>query len=251
MKSQEPILTILFHNYYGGDQQWLSYFSGQFGRNCNLFYNCVSGSYPRLSQIDNFCNRSNDCSLNSGLNLIIKNSSNKGKDIGGKLVLMDAYLRLGIKSDYILLLHDKHSPYHNQSEQWQKQLFRIAQKEYYEEIIDLFDKDSQVGIVAAQNAIRNEADNDQNRDAYTSTEFIQSLKKEYNIYPPGLQYVAGTMFWIRASIFEDFFSIYSPLKIRSQMEEGNVLDDEPTVTHAWERLLSWLVTSKGYKIKGI
>jgi hypothetical protein len=59
------------------------------------------------------------------------------------------------------------------------------------------------------------------------------------------------MFWVRASIFEDFFSMYSPLSIRAQLEEGNVLDDEPTITHTWERLLSWLVTSKGYKIKGI
>jgi lipopolysaccharide biosynthesis protein len=243
--------SIYFHNYYGNDQQWLSYFSSQFSGAYNLFYNCVSGSYSRLSQAANFSNGLNGYSIDKAINLVVKQSLNKGKDIGGKLILMDAYLKLGIKSDYILLLHDKHSPYHNQNEQWQKELFRIAQKEYRQTILDLFEKDSQVGIVAAQKAIRNEADNDQNRDAYIDTEFIQTLKKDYSINPPGLQYVAGTMFWVRASIFEDFFSMYSPLSIQAQLEEGNVLDDEPTITHAWERLLSWLVTSKGYKIKGI
>jgi hypothetical protein len=36
------------------------------------------------------------------------------------------------------------------------------------------------------------------------------------------------------------------------LESGNVLDsDNGTITHAWERLFGWIITSAGYKIAGI
>jgi len=183
--------------------------------------------------------------------LIIKESTNKGKDIGGKLILMDAYLKLGIKSEYILLLHDKVSWYHSNGEQWKKNLFRIADKEHQDRIISLFNKNPNVGIIASENMIRNEEDNEQKRDAYTNSEFIKELKNKYGIQPPHLSYIAGTMFWVRAALLEAFFSQYPPLEVRSTLEEGNVTDETPTITHAWERLLCWMVTAKGFQIKGI
>jgi lipopolysaccharide biosynthesis protein len=242
-----PACSIFFHNYYGNDQGWMEYLFEQFAVPQALYYNGVSLSYNRLMQ------KESEVSIQEYAptqNIIKRSSPNKGKDIGGKLVLMDAYLKLGMKSDYILLLHDKTSPYHSHSHQWQKNLFRIATKECREEILKVFGTDKSVGIVASQSAIRNEADNDQRRNAYTNSELIMSLRNKYNIHPPHLNYVAGTMFWVRAPLFERFFSEHAPLEIRRTLEEGNVTDETPTVTHAWERLLCWMVTSQGYKIKG-
>ncbi len=51
---------------------------------------------------------------------------------------MDAWLKLGIQSDYILLLHDKHSPYHTHSQNWKKDLFRIAEKEHQQTMSSIF-----------------------------------------------------------------------------------------------------------------
>lgn len=183
--------------------------------------------------------------------LYLRQSPNKGKDIGGKLLMMDAYLKLGVKSDYILLLHDKRSPYHHKSLQWQEELFRIAKKDLIPEVYSLFEHNSKIGIIASANNIRNEADNDQQRNAYTDSSFINALKHRYRIHPPGLQYVTGTMFWVRAELFEEFFTQYNPLIIRSELEDGNVTDESPTNAHAWERLLCWMVTAKGFQIKGI
>lgn len=250
MKRTEPILSLFFHNYYGRDQEWLTYFSSRLAFPYNLLYNGAAGSYHRKKA--SAAPGLFDTKDGAGGRRIFREAPNKGKDIGGKLVLMDAYLKLGIKSDYILLLHDKHSPYHSNQEQWQKELFRIVDKDYQGRVIETFRTDSGVGIVAAQNAIRNESDNDQGRDAYTESGFITALMDKYGIRPPGYQYVAGTMFWVRASLYESFFTAHHPLEIRKTLEEGNVLDhDQPTHTHAWERLLSWLVTSQGYKIKGV
>lgn len=246
------MLSIFFHNYYGNDQQWITYFTSQFTLPFNLFYNCVSDAYNRVSQADGGSSSGLQEVLGDKGRLFLRNTPNKGKDIGGKLVLLDAYLRLGIRSDYLLFLHDKHSPYHSNSQQWQKDLFRIAQREYLDQVLRAFRSDPEVGIVASRNAIRNESDNDQGREAYTESGFIAALKDKYGIRPPGLQYAAGTMFWVKASLYEEFFASHSPLEIRATLEEGNVLDnDQPTHTHAWERLLSWLVTSQGYKIKGV
>jgi lipopolysaccharide biosynthesis protein len=182
---------------------------------------------------------------------LVKESTNRGKDIGGKLVLLDTWLKLGAPGDYLLFLHDKHSPYHSHSSSWKKDLFRIAENKYRPQVMALFG-DAQTGMVASENAVRNEVDNEQKTNAYIDSPLIEELKGKYGINPPGLQYVAGTMFWVRASLFKEFFTNNPPLKIRSELEPGNITDvNGPTITHAWERLLCWIVTSKGYKIKGV
>lgn len=252
MAKTTPILSVFFHNYYGNDQEWLTFFTRELTLPFHLFYNGVGDSWYRISQKSPAA-PAYDLAPGSTLNqLHTRESTNKGKDIGGKLVLMDAYLKLGIQSDYILLLHDKHSPYHSQSGKWKKDLLRIAEKEYQQQIIELFNNNAQTGIVASKNAIRNEVDNEQKSNAYIDSSLIQSLKNKYHIQPPDLQFVAGTMFWVRASLFEEFFTQNPPLQIRSELEQGNITDIEgPTITHAWERLLCWIVTNKGYQIRGV
>lgn len=214
-----------------------------------LFYNCVAGSYYRIDEaIDPSLPMRNNSNLLQSI--YFNQSPNRGKDIGGKLVLMNAYLRLGIESDYILLVHDKQSPYHSNSQQWKEELFKVAKRDYQEKVLDVF-SNKKVGIVASGNAIRNELYNDENSKGYINSEVITKLKTAYQINPPDLCFVAGTMFWVRASIFEEFFTKFHPLDVRAQLEEGNVMDLAPTYTHAWERLLCWLVTTKGYQIIGI
>lgn len=252
MENTTPTLSVFFHNYYGNDHEWLSFFTRELTLPFHLFYNGVADSYYRVTQKANTPAASELVAGSKLIQLHKRESTNKGKDIGGKLLLMDAWLKLGIQSDYILLLHDKHSPYHSHSHNWKKDLFRIAEKEHQQTIIDLFNTNSQTGIVASKNAIRNEVDNEQKSNAYIDSSLIRSLKDKYQVQPPDLQFVAGTMFWVRASLFKAFFTQYAPLQIRSELEQGNVTDiDGPTIAHSWERLLCWIVTTKGYQIRGI
>ena len=244
-------LSVFFHNYYGNDYDWLRFFSSELDRPYYLFYNIVTDSYQRLKDESGNSALRNQTDGSFIQQLIIRNSTNKGKDIGGKLVLMDAYLKLDTKSEYLLLLHDKQSLHQHNGQQWKEDLMRIAEKKYLEKALDVFNSSPSAGIVASANAIRNEWDNEQQRNAYTNSELIRNLKEQYGIYPSHLQFVAGTMFWVRASIFENFFKKHPPLAIRATLEDGNVMDDMPTTTHAWERLLCWIVTSQGYQIKGI
>ncbi len=66
------------------------------------------------------------------------------------------------------------------------------------------------------------------------------------------RFVAGTMFWARAKPLLEFFRQHAPLDIRKGLEAGNVIDEKHgTNTHAWERMLSWIILEKGYQIKGM
>jgi lipopolysaccharide biosynthesis protein len=65
-------------------------------------------------------------------------------------------------------------------------------------------------------------------------------------------FIGGTMFWSRALVYKSFFHQHSPLAIRATLEKGNVLDHKQgSLSHAWERMLSWVVLNEGFQIKGI
>lgn len=183
---------------------------------------------------------------------IILNTPNKGKDIGGKLALIDLYINLNLQCDYILLLHDKVSPHTGLGEIWRNNLFKIVEPLYIEEVLTLFAKSKDVGIVSSKEFIVNEYNKKTDAFNCTSNQILKQLIKDYSLQLKTYDYVGGTMFWIRAEIFNSFFKKHSALQIRSTLENGNVLDHHAgTVTHSWERMLSWIASHNGYDIKGI
>ena len=179
-------------------------------------------------------------------------TNNIGKDLGGKLFLFQVLLENNISDDYIIFLHDKNSPQVINGEQWKEELWAIADQKKIKEAITLLDQNKTVGIVANKSAI---IDPEQAGEAYayaTNKVIIFDEAKKYAILPKNKSFVAGTMFIARLGPYIDFFKENNPLEIRANMEQGNVLDlEQGTLTHSWERLLSWIVTSKNYTIAGI
>lgn len=185
-------------------------------------------------------------------NAIIITSPNIGKDIGGKLALLDLCSRLNIKTDYYILLHDKNSPHTTLADMWREKLFKIVQKDNVSHIHSLFLNNDKIGIVAAKEFISNEYDSKTKNFDSTSNEIIKKLISEYQLKISNYDFVGGTMFWIRAEIYNIFFNKYNPLEIRATLEEGNVFDNiHGTTTHAWERILSYIAIDQGYYIRGI
>jgi lipopolysaccharide biosynthesis protein len=181
----------------------------------------------------------------------IISTSNKGKDIGGKLALIQLLLELEMEPDYLLLLHDKKSLQALNSNTWKDGLLKIISPESVAIIPEMFRRNQPVGIVCTKEYMISER--------YENGHFLgvngpvlEKFLSEYDIKPPSFAFVAGTMFWARAKPIIDFFKIYSPVAIRQRLENGNVIDNfSGTITHSWERLLTWMVTSRGYHIKGI
>lgn len=176
-------------------------------------------------------------------------AANQGKDIGGKLILMQLLFSLYPDTPYTFLLHDKRS-YQKQSGRWEKEgLFSILEPAKFSAIAAAFDRDPGLGIACATGYIRNEYLGDGRFDTPNS-DLLSRLMRQYAIPDRDLRFVAGTMFCIRTSLLREFFSGYTALDVRATLEHGNVLDHEHgTMTHCWERMLSWVATSAGYKIK--
>jgi lipopolysaccharide biosynthesis protein len=245
--------SIFFHNYYGQHEKWMRFFSEKMNIKFNLFYNIVEDSIYTLNE--NSLEQDIFSAAKQGNFLqksILCKSSNQGKDLGGKMVLMDAYLRSGFSSEYILFLQDKRSPYKVQNEEWKKKLFRIVDPSFIDGALSVFKDNRNIGIVASAESILNEYD--YSIQAYKSNNKAQllDLQQKYQINTKDHLYIAGTMFWARAVTLENFFTNYNPLDIRSSFEKGNVMDENSgSITHAWERLISWLITAQGYGIKGI
>src|SRR5687767_3168267 len=146
-----PAISIFFHNYYGHHKKWIQFFTEKMTVPFNLFYNIVE---------DSIYNSEDDHRLLSGLQnntpgqylkrIIFRKSTNRGKDIGGKLVLLDTYLHSKLGSEFIIFLHDKKSPYKIQNQEWEKKLFRIIEPVFIEQALAFFDKNPKTGIIAGE-----------------------------------------------------------------------------------------------------
>lgn len=183
---------------------------------------------------------------------IITSSTNVGKDIGGKLVLIDTYIKLKEQADYLILLHDKISPHTSLGTRWREKLFSILEPASVDSIMQAFAKSSTTGLIAGNQLIRDEYHKNSNTYQCTSNEILHGLRNKYSITAVKHSFIAGTMFWVRAKIYEDFFSTHQPLQVRSTLEKGNIQDQEKgSFAHAWERMFSWIVYQQGFNIKGV
>jgi lipopolysaccharide biosynthesis protein len=247
-----PPCSLFFHNYYGRHEEWFRYFVQKVQFPFYLFYHIVGDSHYNLDDDQLLTDRLTQISSPFLKKIVIRRSPNQGKDIGGKLVLMDAFLRMQTDSESIVFLHDKKSPQSVQSQEWYDKLFRIIDASFAEKAIRLFGKNKEIGIIASSYTINNEC-NDAS-ESFVSNNRLQlaQLSAAFGIDTTDHRYVAGTMFWVRASPLVDFFRKHPPLDIRKTLERGNIMDEKNgTITHAWERILSWLIFARGYTIKGL
>ncbi len=183
---------------------------------------------------------------------ILISTPNIGKDIGGKLALMQVYLTLEMKSDYLLLLHDKVSPQTLNGQKWRNELLQIIKAPYVAGLLELFKKEQAVGIIGATAHISNEYDSKKGAFNSNNDALLKNYINEFALTISEFPFIAGNMFWVRSSVFETFFNKYPPLTIRAFLEKGNVMDTKAgTYTHAMERVFSWIALQQGFIIKGI
>lgn len=178
-------------------------------------------------------------------------SSNKGKDIGGKLLLLKLCIDLSLEPDWIVFLHDKKSLQALSAKTWKEELFKIIQQDQLEKIKQIINADPSCGIIATANYVRKQLI-ERGQFACNNGPLLKTLTEKYGIRCKGYDYIAGTMFWAKASALLDFFKVNDALSIRQTLEEGNVIDNfNGTITHSWERMLSWIITSQNLTIKTV
>ena len=247
-----PICSIFFHNYYGNHKYWLDYFIEKIKIPSILYYNVVSESIYNLDENINEIVELSKAEKGNICKIVFRQSSNKGKDIGGKMLLLDSYQKLGMGTEYGLFLHDKKSLYKANNTTWANELFKIIEPNFQKKTLQLLIENKNIGIVAAPGSLINEYNESLKLFTSNNKVILSLLQDRFNIFPTSFQFVAGTMFWFRMQPINNFFKINLPLQIRESFESGNILDQySGSHTHSWERLLCWIITMQKYKITTI
>jgi hypothetical protein len=247
------LFYVFFHNYYGDHEAWVKLFAQQILQPFVLYYNIVEDSVYNIGDDRALISRLRECASGSSLrDIVLRRSPNQGKDLGGKLVLLDACLHEATPTPFSIFLHDKKSPYKIQGQEWKNRLFGIIEPAFIEKALSSFDHNEKVGIIAGAPDIRDECDHSRKTFISTNRLQLEQLQTTFHISIADYRYVAGTMFLVRSSPLLDFFRKYPPLDIRKTLEKGNIMDETSgSNTHAWERMLSWLIFAQGYTIKGL
>lgn len=247
--------TLLIHLYYPDSISEIMGYLGELDRKENRFiFNVPLRDYSIHKKI-------NEKIRESFPEALILNTSNRGKDIGGKLAMLNAYLNQDVKSDYLVFLHDKKSELTYtinfkkiDSEIWKKELFSIIHPDNRNRVKKLF-ADTSTGMITHESHIYTESQHGDYVIFGNNMLNIEELCERFHLKNRAekkTDFAGGTMFWVRSAIYEDFFSAHPPLEIRAMLEKGNFTDRySGTYSHAMERIFSWIVTSKGYQIKGI
>jgi lipopolysaccharide biosynthesis protein len=240
---EDPLVTFMTHIYYEDSWDEIRNKLKNFDNGENHFLFSISESCLIKEQIIADIKRT----FKKTYSLI---TSNIGKDIGGKMALIDLYLLLDIKSSYIVFLHDKQSPHSVLGESWKNGLFKIIDPNNQKRIQALF-KDPATGIVGSKDHIINEYDN--TSDTFRNNNRLsKKLLAKFDMSIRNYDFLGGAIYWLRSSIVENFFAKNHPILMREDLEAGNVLDlHDEKMAHTWERMFSWIATQEGFNIKGI
>lgn len=183
---------------------------------------------------------------------VIISTPEKGRDIGGKLALLDLMYRLNRSPEVVFVAHDKLSIHSPDGNNWRDKLLKIVQPYYLDQALSLFAENEKIGMIGAGEFIKSDSQSDDHYIPDNNKRFLDELLQKFKLEKSDYEYVAGCIFLVKGDIFKNFFSRYPPLEIRSSLESGNVSDTfRGTYTHAWERLFGKIVRNANNKIIGI
>lgn len=237
-------IAVLYHIFYEDTIEYIAEELESLKRFNVLFFFNVCSEAPNRFEVKTILAKQFPAS-------VITISSNKGKDIGGKLLLLDACIKISFDPHWIVFLHDKKSLHALNSKTWKSDLLKIVDSTYQSEIDEIISGNNKYGIIATHNYVLKQLREDQTFIGVNGP-ILDQLVQTYHINCSSYEYIAGTMFWGKATALLSFFKAHNPLLIRQTLEEGNVLDNfGGTYTHSWERMLSWIILSQGLQIKTI
>jgi lipopolysaccharide biosynthesis protein len=201
---------------------------------------------------------------NSRLDLIIRRrfpgahvqvTENRGRDIGGFLRLLPRVFASGRDYDALVVMHTKKSIRQEPGygDNWRRCLLRsiLGRPERAAEVARAFLVDPYLGMVAAQEFVWSAAN--LGELAYESNKpLIDEYCQRLGVKMVRTEFVAGTMFWVRAAPFLKIFRDNDPLAIAAELPTGDPNDEQsPQRPHALERILSFIMTGQGYHIRGV
>ena len=179
--------------------------------------------------------------------------NNTGKDIGGKLTVLNCIIKGEYDYDYLLFAHDKKS-LHIRNEvggKWRKSLYKgIFNKENVNRIFNGFCNDKAIKMCGptVREGECNSKEIAVNKKNYPLMKELLSLLFNKKI-PHSGAFVAGSMFYVDYNYFKSIFEKINIDNIIKLLESGDVR--EPSYAHAMERVFGLIVTMNNFKIGNV
>ena len=168
-------------------------------------------------------------------------AENRGRDVLPFLQVMQVAQSAEYK--YICKIHTKKTGESALGHVWRKLLYfdLLGSNQTVTDIIDLFDKHADIGIVTGKNTIL-----DSQRYAYGNNDKIDILADKSNyIFDENYLFPAGTMFWIRSELLEPILTLFNEGELEFEEEKGQKDD---TLAHAIERFFGIICQKNDQKI---
>lgn len=257
LDNSNKTVAVLLHMYYIDLWDEFKFKLDKLKIKHHIFVNLVKGSYDddvlnefksKLEEIDN---------------VTVLISENVGLDIGGTLFLLQYIYDNKLEFDYILKIHTKKSihsgrdkkranEWQKSGQEWRNQLTKpiIGDSETMDKILSLFGSSKEIGIIGSKMNILSS----KHMYALRNIKYIQEYMKRFDINYPvqELQFVAGTMFWVRFDLFKKYFTKIEPKEILVELEEGAFTDATGEKrTHALERIFGLMSLGSGMNIIGV
>jgi len=197
----------------------------------NLYVNLVENQYD-LELVKNKI-------LNVFLMAHIIVSPNQGMDIGGQLRNMKEWINNDGKEEYIIFIHTK------KNLEWRKELLSIIDPSKIPLIKSKY-LNQKTGMIGVDKWNLN----DKNSKYGLPIDFCDYYCEKFNLnnmMNKTFGFIGGTMFWVRSSIYRDFFINNDPLEIVKELEPYS----NGGKIHALERILGYIVLDHGFLIEGI
>jgi len=244
-------LAVLMHLYY--QDLWLEFatYIGNIPLPFDLFVNLVEGN-PNNAKLRKTIRRRFWYPMRK---VVVQETENRGRDIGGFLRLIDRVLKTGRNYDAVILMHSKKTLHQDPKNgvNWRTSLLLsiLAGRKRIRKIAGMFQADPRLGMVGCKYWLFND-DNRPDLVYCHNKPLIDAYCRRFKLSTEKNDFIAGTMFWVRAKPFLGFFARHDPLALAAELEPGDLQDyHKPTRTHAWERIFGYLITSQGYSIGGV
>lgn len=238
-------ITVLLHLFYVDMWDDIKNRLTNIPNDYTLYVNLVDGFYDETI-IDKIKKFKQDT--------IIVKSENKGVAIGGFLKM----IKLVKDSDLLLLLHTKKSiglpnkpsdmvrVYGMESAiqrglDWHNKIMDgiLKDKQQVNEIIDRFKFDDMCGMVGYSNNQNYVGPNE-----FIVREMVKLLKLNNDVY--GSVFVDGAMFWVRFDIIKKYFTDDIIDYVMDMTPDGYL--NEPSINHAIERIMGYIINNEKKKI---
>ncbi len=204
----------------------------------NLYVNLVIGHTDHIDVDEHFPYAFIQCTPNNGM------------DCGGNLRNFDFWLRHGLNEEFIVFLHSKGKPLTETAEKTKETdelrdlLWSIVSPTSYFEVQNSF-LDSNVGMVGVEEWHRYPGRD--HGDPIPECKKYCDLLNLNNYETGNFGFCAGTMFFVRSSIFRNVWGSVDIIKLVEELPAASNGGD----IHALERIFGYIVLSENYKIKGV